>query len=577
MWRGESTSDSERECGENEEKTRRRHRRRLNHRHDRKKESAVTDEEETKRMQSGTFRNGDSSNNNKKSNGKLGKATDNVTYNSEVKITNNYGGINIERNGEIIIGSDGYPIIQGSSPKSTASKAKMDAKIRQISEDKDNPDPEGLNEDEVKDEKHEDEVKDEEDVKDEDEALDKTAPISDNNNNNKAEMTQTKPEINIDDNIEEIKTLANTIEQTAKSITQEVIHIQQNLHEDMIKLKQVDQLSLVSNTSLEESEHKELVVEAAVHEPPKEAFTETAADENPQEEADPPEEISQDLEADPPQTSVVEESPDPIEVKEEIVEEAKQEEAAPPPPASDEVQAEVIEVEPVQDHREEQIMLEEERPEAIDEAKLESPKDQVETDSPKSIEDKTGEIEDEKAPPEEKPSSKEDASDISIETPDTIKLADRNLDDQKTLSDSEQKIESIEDENEAETTAVIEEEGSKAKEEEEDPVKPEETASSKEESSSPKEEATSPKDPTEVNAEGVTAVNVESKDGKEPKKKFLKEKKVAKKGAEATPKERSKRDRTPRPDDSTREAKASKKEKIKTEERRSKEKIMSDR
>ncbi|KAK9704248.1 Ankyrin repeats (3 copies) [Popillia japonica] len=54
LWRGESTSDSERECGENEEKTRRRHRRRLNHRHDRKKESAVTDEEETKRMQSGT-------------------------------------------------------------------------------------------------------------------------------------------------------------------------------------------------------------------------------------------------------------------------------------------------------------------------------------------------------------------------------------------------------------------------------------------------------------------------------------------------------------------------------------------
>lgn len=630
IW-GDSTSDSERETGDKEEKIHKRQRRKLSYRYEKKKDSIATpaDAEDTEEKHR---TNRDNKSDGKKKNGdkvdavkdvpKNGKSSENVTYNSEVKITNNYGGINIEKNGEIIIGGDGYPIIQGTSPSGTGSKAKMDAKIRQISEEK-----ETLQEEIIETANKEDNLN----------VSEASPPKSknDTNNNSKTETSaehaipidpavvetikesETKSQLNIGENIEEIKTLANTIEQTAKSITKEVIHIQQNLQEDTIKIKQVDQHSLISNTSVEESEHKELIVEAAIHPPPKETIeTDTqsnaigidnkadnekpkAVDEHVERHVEQVEanmatknensttkskEIDT-LEKASSETCAIEAAGE----KEPINEEQNGKKEHVDSPDKD------IEKEPPETTIEETII--ESKEQKVDDVEKIDSKVQLEggmdtssvdkdhsAESPKEISiQREPPIEEPKATEEEnKPSIdlathpiKEDISDTSVETPDTVKLADQStLEEQKTLSEVDQKVESIDKEsktgeqaitenheiesNTKEDTELISIEG---KGDKEIYVNGIETKSEEIEKADKQQEIT---DFTKSKSDDVGAINLENKDKQEQKKKFIKEKK-SKKIEGSTPREKIRRDRTPRGDESVRDSKVSGKEKVKVE------------
>nr|XP_022914006.1 ankyrin repeat domain-containing protein 12 [Onthophagus taurus] len=228
------TTDSEREGEEKEEHVKKRHRKKLSYKYEKKKTFSSSKEDEDQEIKASSSdlkreKSAKRKSSGEKQSGNDRKFKENVTYSSEVKITNNYGGINIEKNGEIII-SDGSPIV--TTKKSKTSKEVDDARLPEI-------------------------------VKE---------PIqihNDTNNNNQTKPNESTPTktLTINENIEEIKTLANTIEKTAKSITEEAIQIQEKLDvEDATKMKQQDQISY---TSADESEHKELIVEAAVHHPPK--------------------------------------------------------------------------------------------------------------------------------------------------------------------------------------------------------------------------------------------------------------------------------------------------------------------
>ena len=269
------TTDSERENDDLEAKTKKKIRRK--HKHERRKGSLPESEAEKRKSSSGERENVSKpekenvshelptqAKERKESARKTHRSKENVTYSSEVKITNNYGGINIEKNGEIII-KDSGSILKDAKRDKTQGPATHEAKFNAEAR-----------------KEHETTIDGDTTKKPQDPAtnLQEHLPNLDKNDADNSEggtknedVEHPKSKSVIDENIEEIKSLASTIEQTAKSITKEVEHIQQNLQEEikMDYVKQPDQQSVLSSTSVEDVDetNKSVLVEAAVHEPPK--------------------------------------------------------------------------------------------------------------------------------------------------------------------------------------------------------------------------------------------------------------------------------------------------------------------